>query len=292
MPGNSNCAVREGSVVDSDNVQKYYDNTDTDEFYSRIWGGEDLHLAFYDKPLEEQDIRETSTRAVHWLSRLLFNKGALQPGFLGIDLGAGYGGSARYLSSTYGVQIDCVNISEWQNRRNTEITEAAGLSEFVKVYLGSFTDLPCESNRYDFAWCEEALIHSPDKLKVFQEAHRVLKSGGLFLLTDPLQKEISHEELVPILERAHLVDMGSRDRYRKYASNCGFELLEEIDCPQALIDTYGRVKMELEKQGKQLAKEGLCSIAFQEKMKAGLQRWVDAGQQGKLTWTVFLFQKK
>lgn len=291
MPGNSNNAVKASQVVDNDNVQKYYDNTDTDEFYFRIWGGEDLHLAFYEKPLEEQDIRETSRKAVQWLSRLLYNKGALRQGSFGIDLGAGYGGSARYLSSTYGVHMDCVNISEWQNKRNVEITEKAGLSDLLKVYLGSFTDLPCESERYSFAWCEEALIHSPDKLKVFQEAYRVLKKGGFFLLTDPLQKEISHEELLPILERAHLVDMGSRERYREYAKMCGFELLEEIDCPQALVDTYGRVKMELEKQGKQLADEGLCSVAFQEKMKAGLQRWVDAGQQGKLTWTVFLFQK-
>ncbi|GJD09665.1 Sarcosine/dimethylglycine N-methyltransferase [Galdieria sulphuraria] len=223
MPGNSNYAVKESVALDNDSVQKYYDNTDTDEFYFRIWGGEDLHLAFYDKPLEEQNIRETSTKAVHWLSRLLYNKGALQQGAVGVDLGAGYGGSARFLCSTYGVHIDCVNISEWQNRRNVEITEAAGLSGLLKVHLGSFTDLPCESNSYNFAWCEEALIHSPDKLKVFQEAHRVLKKGGFFLLTDPLQKEISHEELVPILERAHLVDMGSRERYRdtcRYIWSC------------------------------------------------------------------------
>eukprot|EP00871_Galdieria_phlegrea_P005843 jgi/Galph1/746/GphlegSOOS_G5498.1 len=295
MPGNSNHIVEERVLKANgghDFVQHYYDNTDTDEFYFRIWGGEDLHLAFYEKPLEQQDIRETSTKAVQWLSQLLYNKGALFPGARGIDLGAGYGGSARFIAGKYNVHIDCLNISEWQNKRNKEITAAAGLSDRLNVLLGSYTEIPSESNQYDFIWCEEALIHSPDKFKVFKEAYRVLKPGGAFLLTDPLQKAIPKEELLPILERAHLVDIGSIEQYREFAKKCGLELVQEIECPQALIDTYSRVKMELEKQGRQLAKEGLCSVAFQEKMKAGLQRWVDAGEEGKMTWAVFLLEKK
>ena len=58
-----------------------------------------------------------------------------------LDIGAGYGGSARYLAKTYGCQVMCLNLSEIQNQRNRDLNRAHGLSMLINVVDGSFEDI-------------------------------------------------------------------------------------------------------------------------------------------------------
>ena len=81
-------------------------------FYYNIWGGEDIHIGLYE---ETPVIKEASARTVRKMAGMLKN---LSADTHIIDLGAGYGGSARHLASEYGCSVDCLNISEAQNDTN------------------------------------------------------------------------------------------------------------------------------------------------------------------------------
>lgn len=271
-------------------AESYYDDMDADTFYYRIWGGQDIHVGLYKEPVEKDVIRDASRRTVYYMSDLLNETGLLKAGAVGMDLGAGYGGTARYLAEKFGVRVDCLNISDSQNARNRQMTAEAGLSHLVSVVYGSFQDIPAPDNSYDFLWSSDAIDHAPDKSQVFYEVSRVLKPGGIFIFTDLMKADdVPASELGPVLERIKLPDMGSVKLYKSLAARHGLKEYAIYEKPEALVNHYWRVKLELEKQKEEISK--FCSVAFQERMKQGLDHWVNAGKAGKLNWAIMMFQK-
>src|SRR5699024_8010912 len=103
-------------------ARDYYNSTDADNFYYTIWGGEDIHVGLYQSPDEE--IAPASERTVERMASKL----TITPQTRILDIGAGYGGAARYLARTYGCQVACLNLSEVENERNRAQTEEQGLS--------------------------------------------------------------------------------------------------------------------------------------------------------------------
>ena len=43
---------------------------------------------------------------------------------------------------------------------------------------GSFEDLPFQDKAYDLVWSQDAFLHSGDRVRVLEEAVRVMKPGG------------------------------------------------------------------------------------------------------------------
>jgi SAM-dependent methyltransferase len=56
-------------------------------------------------------------------------------------------------------------------------------SDAVEVVVADMQNLPFESNVFDVVVCQFGIMFPPDKQKVFGEAYRVLRSGGLFLFS-------------------------------------------------------------------------------------------------------------
>eukprot|EP00871_Galdieria_phlegrea_P005352 jgi/Galph1/5818/GphlegSOOS_G4470.1 len=273
-----------------DNAEIYYNNDDSDKFYFHVWGGEDIHVGLYRVPIADDDIREASLRTDEWLAAELEMTGVLKEGARGLDLGAGYGGAARFLVRKFGVNIDCLNIAPVQNKRNEEYNRKAGLDHKITVKYGSFLDIPGNNDVYDFIWSQDAFLHSPDKLKVFQECTRVLKPGGVLAITDPMKEDgIDKNSIQPILNRIKLHDMGSLQLYRSLATACGFVTLRTFSRPDSLVHHYTKVKAELIKRASELS--SFCNPEFQENMKRGLDHWIEGGKAGKLTWGGMLFRK-
>ena len=104
-------------------VAAYYDSDDADAFYSLVWGGEDIHVGCYE---HTSDIATASVETVKRMSARLTGLGADSTV---LDLGSGYGGSARWLAAEYGCAVTCVNISETQNDTNRQKNRQAGLDE-------------------------------------------------------------------------------------------------------------------------------------------------------------------
>ena len=125
-------------------AETYYDSDDADRFYSAIWGGDDIHVGIYES--QDEEIARASRRTVERMASMA----EMRPGMQVADLGAGYGGSARYLVQRHGAaHVDCVNISQTQSRLNREKTDAIGLNDRVAVIHGSFDDIPADDESYD-----------------------------------------------------------------------------------------------------------------------------------------------
>ncbi|WP_147869400.1 SAM-dependent methyltransferase [Stieleria maiorica] len=266
-------------------AREYYNSSDADGFYSEIWGGEDIHIGLYGS--DEDAIKDASRRTVdHLLQRI----GDLDADSTVIDIGSGYGGAARRMVERFGCRVVCVNLSETENERNRRLNEAAGVSDRIDVVDGSFEDLPLENGTFDAAWSQDAILHAGNRPRVLGEVDRVLKSGGRFVFTDPMQSDDCPDGVLdPILARIHLSDLGFPKFYQSVARDLGWEDLGFEDLTGQLVNHYSRVLKETEDRQADLSRK--ISDDYLERMKAGLRHWIEGGRKGHLSWGVFLFGK-
>lgn len=266
-------------------ARDYYNSSDADRFYAKVWGGEDIHVGMYQSG--DEAIVDASHRTVQYLGNRLE---AICPESRVLDIGSGYGGAARYLAKTFGCHVTCLNLSDVENERNHQLTDQAGLSDKIDVVDGSFESIPCEDASFDFVWSQDAILHSGNREQVFREVDRVLRAKGQFVMTDPMKSDdCPAEVLQPILDRLHLSDLSSPKIYKEYAKKLGwqdngFQLFTEC-----LVQHYSSVLARTQEKETLLLQE--ISPGYIERMKRGLQYWIDGGSKGHLAWGVFLFQK-
>ncbi|MBS3756295.1 MAG: methyltransferase domain-containing protein [Desulfobacterales bacterium] len=267
-------------------TKSYYDSDDAHNFYYTIWGGEDLHLGIYES--ENDTIFEASRRTIrHMADR--FKRVGKEARV--IDLGGGFSGSARFLAKNYGWNVVVLNLSETENQRGRKMNKEQGLDHLIEVVDGNFAHIPYPDESFDLVWSQDAILHSDNRKKVLEEAHRVLKPGGEMIFTDPMQADDCPEGVLqPIYDRIHLQSLGSPGFYREYAKKLGFEEVSYEPLDPHLTTHYARVLQELERRESEL--EGVVSREYIENMKKGLRNWVDGGQKGYLAWGIFHFRKK
>lgn len=267
-------------------AREYYNSEDADNFYSIIWGGEDIHVGWYQS--EDEPIRDASRRTVEQMANRLAD--VLTPESRVLDLGAGYGGAARYLAKRFGCHVTALNLSEAENERDRVMNKEQGLDHLIDVVDASFEHVPAEDESYDVVWSQDAFLHSGDRPKVLEEVVRVLKPGGHFIFTDPMQADDCPEGVLqPILDRIHLDTLGSPEFYRSEAGKLGLELVDFEDATPQLPRHYNRVLEETKSREQEIADR--ISPEYLERMKAGLGHWINGGRKGHLAWGIFHFRK-
>jgi len=265
-------------------AENYYDSCDADNFYLNIWGGEDIHIGLYETTT---DIAEASRQTVRALAQ------AAQPITATtkiLDVGAGYGGAARYLAKTFDCSVTCLNISRTQNAMNEKLTADQKLSDKITILHGSFEDIPASDNSYDLVWSQDAILHSGRRAQVLKEVFRVLKPGGRFIFTDPMQADDCPDGVLQaVYDRIHLESLGSFAFYQDTARHIGFEPIGSMPLTAHLRTHYHRVREDLETHYDHMV--SVSSKEYLDHMIKGLAHWVDAADQGYLAWGWLLFRK-
>lgn len=280
MTGSAAAATQSAAATARD----YYNSDDADRFYSSVWGGEDIHIGIYHDP--EESIPFASRRTVaHIASRL----SRLSRASRVLDIGSGYAGAARYLAKTYGCRVSALNLSDVENQRARRLNEQQDLAQLVEVIDGTFESLPFSDDLFDVAWSQDAILHSADRERVFAEVCRVLKHDGEFVFTDPMQADdCPPGVLQPILDRIHLESLGAPASYRQMAARCGLTEVDYEELTAHLVTHYSRVLEEVDKQQDSLRN---VSPGYLQRMKKGLQHWINGGERRQLEWGIFHFRK-
>ena len=267
-------------------ARNYYNSDDADNFYFHVWGGEDIHIGIYEKTNET--IANASRRTVVRMAGLVPEIG---PDSRVLDLGAGYGGAARWLAGRFGCRVTGLNLSERENARHREMNRAQGLDHLIDVVDGSFEAIPSPECAFDLVWSQDAILHSARRAQVVAEAARVLRPAGHFVFTDPMQADdCPPAVLAPVLQRIHLDSLASIRFYRETAVRHGLEVVDVLEMTENLVNHYRRVREELVDGRDRLA--GKVSEGYMDRMIAGLGHWVDAGTSGYLRWGILHLKKK
>lgn len=97
-----------------------------------------------------------------------------------LDIGAGLGGPARLLASTFGCHVDCLEYSPDFCAGAELLNRLTGLGERITVHRGSALDLPFPDAALDVVWMQNVGMNIADKQQLYAEIHRVLKPGGRY----------------------------------------------------------------------------------------------------------------
>jgi sarcosine/dimethylglycine N-methyltransferase len=275
--------MKPSSVVSR--TRDYYNSKQVLSFQEIIYNHHNEHcsVGLYEG---QESIHEAMYKTVVTMASLL----PLNESSIVLDLGAGYGGAARYLAKTTGCSVDCLNLSEGQNRCNRESNQQQGLDSQIRVIEGNFEAIPSTDAHYDVVWSQDALLFSSDRFKVFQQVYRVLKPSGHFIFTDPMTSDDCPAEILqPLLARIYLDSLSSVSFYRNTATTLGFEEVQVIEMTEQLTQHYARLLEEINTQYETFLKA--CGKDYIEHQQQGLKHWVEAGKNRYLNWGILHFKK-
>ena len=264
------------------NTREYYDGP-ADEIYRLIWG-DNLHLGVPcgpDCPHPE---------AMEHTNEIMAGIASLGPDTRVLDLGCGYGSTARYLARSYGCAVTGINISEKELELARLRAAEAGLEHLLSFEQGDFHSLLYENESFDVVWSQEAFLHGADKSLIISEARRVLKSGGTLIFTDiVVRSETPASDRERIYDRISSPEMWDSEDYRRCLVDQGFTILEEEDWSVHVARSYSWVRNAvLENQEELLRRIESATI---NRTLDGLGFWVEAANDGKIGWALFLAAK-
>ena len=268
------------SVVST--TQAYYDGP-ADEIYRTIWG-DNLHLGV---PCSREC---PHPEAMQHTNEIMANAAPLGAGMRVLDLGCGYGSTARYLAGNFGCRVTGVNISEKELELARSRGREAGLDDLLRFEYGDFHRLGYADASYDVVWSQEAFLHAADKNAVLMECMRVLKAEGSLIFTDiTVARDTPDEDRAKIYDRVKSPDIWDLDDYRGALSKLGFTIAREEDWSQYVARSYAWVRERLVEQ-----REALLSRVGAETVDGtveSLSFWVACANAGKIGWGLFVAEK-
>ena len=207
-----------GAIVSS--TQAYYDGP-ADEIYRTIWG-DNVHLGV---PCSAEC---PHPEAMEHTNEMMAEAISLGPEARVLDLGCGYGSTARYLAGNFGCAVTGTNISERELDTARSRATEAGLDHLLSFEYEDFHELRYAEGSYDVVWSQEAFLHAVDKNAVLSECRRVLKPGGSLIFTDILvRRDTPETDRERIYDRVKSPDMWDLDDYRQALSIWTFRSSEK-----------------------------------------------------------------
>lgn len=261
------------------NTKAYYDGP-ADEIYRSIWG-DDIHLGLFEAG--DEGLPAAAVRTNQVMAEAI----APTPATRIVDLGCGYGSTARHLARQFGCRVTGTNISEKELELARQRAAEAGLGHLLTFEYGDFHDLPYPDASWDVVWSQESFLHGVDKRKILSECRRVLVPGGLLAFTDILvRRDTPEADRARIYDRVKSPDIWDTEDYQQAIRELGFELLRTDDWSPNVARSYGWVRDRVREHRSALL--GRIDAATVDRTIDALTFWVDSANAGKIGWAFFL----
>ncbi|MFA6117883.1 MAG: methyltransferase domain-containing protein [Sphingomonas sp.] len=211
-------------------VADHYD--ELDPVYRRLWG-EHVHHGLW------RTGRESPEDAVEALSDLVGARLGFGRGDRLVDIGCGYGATARRFAGPGTGRGAIVTGFTLSAEQVGQAPAAGGVTLVCRDWL----DNGLAAASADGAYSIESSEHMTDKPRFFAEAWRVLKPGGRLVVCAWLAKEAPsawevRHLLEPICREGSLPSMGSETEYRAMAQGAGFVCAGFEDVSRSVARTW------------------------------------------------------
>lgn len=196
-------------------VGAHYDTLD--RWYREIWG-EHVHHGLWERRSDPPEL------ATSRLARRVGDLAGVRAGSRVIDVGCGYGATARLLAGERGADVVGFTLSEAQAAFGREAATREGSSVELRVRDWLANGLAPASA--DAIIAIESISHMPDPAGAFAEAARVLRPGGRLVVCDWLAREQRSRWrdaalLEPICREGRLPAMGTAKEYARAMREAG-----------------------------------------------------------------------
>jgi len=174
----------------------------------------------------------------------------LKPKMKVLDVGCGIGGPARTLASECGCRMSGIDLTDEYVRTAQLLNQKVGLDKQVQIQQANALQLPFEDESFDVVWTQHAQMNIENKGQFYQEAHRVLKSGGAFAFHDILEGDKGSLNFpVPWARESHFSFLIAPDKLRALLEQLGFKINKWIDKTGITVEWFRQYREKLAKEG-------------------------------------------
>jgi cyclopropane fatty-acyl-phospholipid synthase-like methyltransferase len=227
-----------------EDISRHYDVMT--DFYHIVLG-ESIHVGYWPDPTEPLELPV----AQECYTDLMIQRMPLQPGQRLLDVGCGTGQPAVRLAQATGAAVVGITVNRMQVERATARAQADGVADQVQFEYANAMKLPYADASFDAVWALESMLHMPDHAQVLREMHRVVRSGGRFLIADIVEEvPMNAEQRTLFYSTFELSSLMSAAQYRHLVQAAGFALEEVIDISPNTFRTFPQIIETLEQQQK------------------------------------------
>ena len=271
-------------------TEEYYDAEDV--IYRSVWDADgSVHWGVFDDKVNgDASIREQFRAAGIRLNELMVEYAGIGSGSRVLDVGCGNGTNVIWFSRNTGANATGIDLSGVRIANAVasldQVPELAGKLTFEKA---SATELPFNEGAFTHVWSQATIYHVPDKVKVLEEAYRVLEPGGHFIFDDLIKPtlDISESARKFVYDRLLFDTDFSFYSYMETLRDIGFKVLQARDLSSHLARSYTYLS-------------NLASIAegpegYQERfdyLTDAYMKTVDAINNDELGWAQYLCIKQ
>lgn len=147
-----------------------------------------------------------------------------------LDIGSGLGGPARTLAEEYGCRVTGVDLTPSFCDTAQVLSKWVKLDDRVTFRRGDATDLPFADDLFDAAMTIHAAMNIPAKDRMYEEARRVVKPGGIFAVYDVLKGE-GGDVLFPVpwAREPSISFLATPEETGSLLTDAGFKVLDVED---------------------------------------------------------------
>jgi len=174
-----------------------------------------------------------------------------------LDIGSGLGGPARTLAEAYGCHVTGLDLTQAFCDAAEIMSDWVNLGGRVSFQQGDATDLPFPGNHFDAAMTIHVAMNIPAKDKVYAQARRVVKPGGIFAVYDVLQGEGGDVIFpVPWAREPSISHLATPDEMKALLAGSGFKV-------SRIHDSTDESRIWFEARAERLAQTGPPPVTFQ-----------------------------
>ena len=156
---------------------------------------------------------------------------AIEPDMKILDVGSGPGGTARYLSEAFGVQVIGLDLTYSFSRLAKKLSEKSGLSDTTRFVCANALDIPFGNEKFDMVWLEHVQMNIRNKTRLVAELYRVLKPGGTLAIYEVFQVGSRPPEYpLPWADTPEVSFLIAPGKMKQLLETTGFNCLKWHDC--------------------------------------------------------------
>jgi SAM-dependent methyltransferase len=147
-----------------------------------------------------------------------------------LDAGSGIGGTSRFLAGHYGCSVTALDLTAEYCATTSWLNRLVGLEDPIIVRQGDVTELPFADASFDLVISQHVQMNVPDKVRLYQEARRVLNTGGRLAIWDIVAGTPGRLEYpLPWGNRPELSFLVSADQLCAFIGAAGFDIVHWND---------------------------------------------------------------
>ena len=167
-----------------------------------------------------------------------------------LDVGCGFGGTARYMADRFGCQVTGIDLTPEFIETGQELCHWVGLDDRIELHQGSALAMPFDEATFDIATMLHVGMNIANKQTLFAEVAKVLKPGGRFAIYDIMRlADTPLEYPVPWATDEVSDALATQAIYEEALADAGFTITHRRNCLDSAMAFFEEAKRRVESGG-------------------------------------------